>query len=68
MTASRSCSTGASSSAGHTVYEALRAGASGFLLKNAPAEELVQAIRVVVAIGVSRTGASGHAGIVHSRG
>ena len=29
------------------VYEALRAGASGFLLKNAPAEELVQAIRVV---------------------
>ena len=29
------------------VYEALRAGASGFLLKNAPPEELVQAIRVV---------------------
>ena len=29
------------------VYEALRSGASGFLLKNAPAEELVQAIRVV---------------------
>jgi DNA-binding NarL/FixJ family response regulator len=29
------------------VYEALRAGASGFLLKNAPAEELVHAIRVV---------------------
>jgi DNA-binding NarL/FixJ family response regulator len=27
--------------------EALRAGASGFLLKNAPPEELVQAIRVV---------------------
>ena len=29
------------------VYEALRAGASGFLLKDAPAEELVRAIRVV---------------------
>ncbi|MBT2224962.1 response regulator transcription factor [Nonomuraea sp. NEAU-A123] len=29
------------------VYEALRAGASGFLLKNAPPEELVHAIRVV---------------------
>jgi DNA-binding NarL/FixJ family response regulator len=29
------------------VYEALRAGASGFLLKDAPAEELVSAIRVV---------------------
>ena len=29
------------------VYQALRAGASGFLLKNAPAEELVHAIRVV---------------------
>ena len=29
------------------VYDALRAGASGFLLKNAPPEELVQAIRVV---------------------
>jgi DNA-binding NarL/FixJ family response regulator len=29
------------------VYEALRAGASGFLLKNAPPEELVNAIRVV---------------------
>jgi DNA-binding NarL/FixJ family response regulator len=29
------------------VYEALRADASGFLLKNAPAEELVHAIRVV---------------------
>jgi len=29
------------------VFEALRAGASGFLLKNAPPEELVDAIRVV---------------------
>jgi DNA-binding NarL/FixJ family response regulator len=31
------------------VYEALRAGASGFLLKTAPPEDLVQAIRVVAA-------------------
>jgi DNA-binding NarL/FixJ family response regulator len=31
------------------VYDALRAGASGFLLKDAPAEELVSAIRVVAA-------------------
>ena len=31
------------------VYEALRGGASGFLLKDAPAEELVSAIRVVAA-------------------
>jgi DNA-binding NarL/FixJ family response regulator len=31
------------------VYDALRAGASGFLLKNAPPEELVKAVRVVAA-------------------
>jgi DNA-binding NarL/FixJ family response regulator len=31
------------------VYEALRAGASGFLLKRAPAEDLVSGIRVVAA-------------------
>ncbi|MEU1982289.1 response regulator transcription factor [Nocardia sp. NPDC019395] len=31
------------------VYEALGAGASGFLLKDAPAEELVRAVRVVAA-------------------
>jgi DNA-binding NarL/FixJ family response regulator len=29
------------------VFDALRAGASGFLLKNAPPEELVRAVRVV---------------------
>ena len=31
------------------VYEALRAGASGFLLKRTPAEELVAAVRVIAA-------------------
>jgi DNA-binding NarL/FixJ family response regulator len=31
------------------VYEALQAGASGFLLKNAPAEQLVEGIRVIAA-------------------
>lgn len=31
------------------VFEALRAGASGFLLENAPPEELVQAVRIVAA-------------------
>ena len=29
------------------VYEALRAGASGFMFKNAPPEELVRAVRVL---------------------
>ena len=31
------------------VFEALQAGASGFLLKNAPPEQLVHAVRVVAA-------------------
>lgn len=31
------------------IYEALRAGASGFLLKNAPPEDLVRAVRVIAA-------------------
>ena len=29
------------------VFEALRAGASGFILKNAPPEDLIQAVRVI---------------------
>ena len=43
------------------VFESLRAGASGFLLKDAPAEELIEAIRVVaggaalLAPGVTRS-------------
>lgn len=32
------------------VYDALRAGASGFLLKNAPPEDLVHAIRVAALV------------------
>ncbi len=31
------------------IFDALRAGASGFLLKNSPSEELVHAVRVVAA-------------------
>src|SRR4051812_45614059 len=31
------------------VYSALRAGVSGFMLKDAPAEQLVEAIRVIAA-------------------
>ncbi|NED63307.1 response regulator transcription factor, partial [Streptomyces sp. SID10244] len=31
------------------VFEALRIGASGFMLKDAPADELVRAVRVVAA-------------------
>ncbi len=32
------------------IFEALRSGASGFLLKNAPPEELVHAVRVVAPV------------------
>jgi DNA-binding NarL/FixJ family response regulator len=31
------------------IYDALRAGASGFLLKDVPAEELIEAVRIVAA-------------------
>ena len=31
------------------VYSALRAGASGFMLKDAPAEQLIDAVRVIAA-------------------
>lgn len=31
------------------IFEALRAGASGFLLKNAPAEDLIAAVRIIAA-------------------
>ena len=31
------------------VYESLRAGASGFMLKDAPPEEIVGAVRIVAA-------------------
>ncbi len=41
------------------VFDALRAGASGFLLKDAPAEELAAAIRVV-ASGDSLLAPGGH--------
>ena len=42
------------------VYEALRAGASGFLLKDVPAEQLVAGIRVVGG-GRGAAGADDHA-------
>lgn len=41
------------------VYEALRIGASGFMLKDAPADELVRAVRVVAA-GEAAAGAVDH--------
>ena len=34
---------------GDYIFSALRAGASGFLLKNAPPEELIEAVRIVAA-------------------
>lgn len=40
------------------VYEALALGASGFLLKDAPAEELIRGVRVVAA-GDAATGTVG---------
>ena len=42
------------------VFEALRAGASGFMLKDAPPEELVEAIRVVAG-GAALLAPAGHA-------
>ena len=45
--ADRACSCSRRSTSTRYVYDALRAGASGFLLKDAPEERLVTAIRVV---------------------
>lgn len=41
------------------VYEALRLGASGFLLKDAPAEELVREVLELVAAGLSNAEIAG---------
>jgi DNA-binding NarL/FixJ family response regulator len=55
------------------VYEALRAGASGFLLKDAPAADLVHAVRVVaagdalLAPSITRRLIADFAGRAHSR-